>query len=77
MDSQKLKQLAEKIGINWEKVKFTTQSLAQGYKVELEHSTRDKQTNVTNDDPMKTIKIALAHLKETPEYYEKLKKVEK
>lgn len=76
MDSHKVEELAERIGVNWNKVKFKPKDLAEGYQVELEHGKRDKQTNVTNDDPMKTLKIALKHLKETPVYYERLKKVE-
>lgn len=72
-----IEELAEKIGVNWKKVKFTPQSLKEGYKVELEHSKRDKQTNVTNDNAMMTLKIALKHLKETPKYYTKLREVEK
>jgi hypothetical protein len=44
--------------------------------VELEHGQRDPATNVTNDDPLMTGKIALAHLKEFPDYYERLEKME-
>jgi len=44
--------------------------------VELEHGTRDSNTNVTNDDPLMTGKIALAHLNEFPDYYTRLKKME-
>jgi len=43
-----------------------------GMEVELEHGRRDPLTNVTNDDPMTTAKIALAHLREMPDYYERL-----
>ena len=35
------------------------------------------QTNVTGDDPIKTGKIALAHLNEFPDYYKRLKVLEK
>jgi hypothetical protein len=44
--------------------------------VELEHGRHDPQTNVTNDDPILTAKIALAHLKEFPDYYTRLKRME-
>jgi hypothetical protein len=44
--------------------------------VELEHGTRDIETNVTNDDPVLTGKIAYAHLKEFPDYYDRLDKME-
>lgn len=56
--------------------KFDIKQLVQGYKVELEHGKGDPETNVTNSDPVMTLKIALAHLKEDPHYYTKLKKVE-
>jgi hypothetical protein len=68
--------LGEKIGIQWNKVKFTPEQLLQGFKVELEHGSTDKQTDVTHGDPIKTAKIAWAHLKEKPDYYQKLKAVE-
>ena len=44
--------------------------------VELEHGRRDEDTNVTNDDPLTTGKIALAHLNEFPDYYDWLEKLE-
>ena len=31
---------------------------------------------MTNDDPKKTAKIAIAHIKEIPDYYTRLKKME-
>jgi len=48
-----------------------------GLGVELEHGTRDMSTNVTDDDPVMTGKIALAHLNEFPDYYTRLYKLEK
>jgi hypothetical protein len=45
--------------------------------VELEHGYRDPLTNVTNDDPVITGKIALAHLYEFPDYYTRLSKLER
>ena len=45
--------------------------------VELEHGSHDPQTNVTNDDLIVTGKIALAHMKEFPDYYERLEKMER
>jgi hypothetical protein len=44
--------------------------------VELEHGTVDPHTNVTNDDPTITGKIALAHLNEFADYYTRLDKME-
>jgi hypothetical protein len=47
-----------------------------GIEVELEHGLVNHQTNVTNDDLIKTTKIALAHLYEFPDYYQRLKRME-
>lgn len=49
--------------------------------VELEHGKGldplHSKTNVTNDDLRLTAKIALAHLLEYPDYYQRLDKMEK
>ncbi len=51
--------------------------LIMGYRVELEHSKRvDPRLDVTDGDPMKTIRIALVHISEGPDYYDRLKKME-
>lgn len=50
---------------------------AGGMNVELEHGTVDAQTNVTDDDPVKTAKIALQHLREGRTYYYHLPDAEK
>ena len=42
------------------------------FDVELEHGTHDPETDVTGDDPIVTGKIALAHLREFPDYYTRL-----
>lgn len=47
-----------------------------GLNVELEHGTRNKITNITKDDVYVTAKIALAHLIEFPDYYQRLRKME-
>ena len=44
--------------------------------VELEHGTENHVTNVTNNDPIITGKIALAHLNEFPDYYTRLQELE-
>ena len=51
--------------------KFSIQDFITGYEIELEHGTHDPRTNVTNNDPIMTSKIALAHLYEYPNYYNK------
>ena len=47
-----------------------------GMDVELEHGLGDAETNVTNDDPLTTGKIALAHLREFADYYTRLERME-
>lgn len=60
------------IGIDWESAPFDVEQFRRGMEVELEHGRRDPATNVTDDDPRTTAKIALAHLKELPDYYDRL-----
>lgn len=55
---------------------ITPSMLKKGVIVELEHGKVDKRTNVTDNDLMKTVKIALAHLQEFPDYYLELYKME-
>jgi hypothetical protein len=45
--------------------------------VELEHGTRFPDLDVSGDDPVITLKIALAHLREFPDYYERLEVMER
>ncbi len=61
--------IAKQLGIDFDKVKFTPEEYLEGINIELEHGTVDSHTNVTNDDPLITGKIALAHLNEVPIYY--------
>jgi len=54
--------------------RYDIKQLIMGFEIEKEHGTVSPITNVTNDDEVKTLKIALAHLNEVPDYYTKLKK---
>ncbi len=72
--TEEAKSIGEKLGITWKE--FDLEQFRMGMDVELEHGTRDQDTNVTNDDPLTTGKIALAHLKEFPDYYDRLDKLE-
>jgi hypothetical protein len=74
---QEVKDLGESIGIDWSTSKFDATQFKMGLEVEMEHGTGDPETDVTHDDPVMTAKIAWAHLKELPDYYDRLKKVEK
>jgi len=69
------KRVGEELGVRWDK--FDINQFRMGMDVELEHGTRDSHTNVTNDDPFVTGKVALAHLNEFPDYYDRLEKMEK
>ena len=51
--------------------KFTKEDLLQGINVEKEHGLINPSTNVTDDSLIITTKIALAHLNEFPNYYNK------
>ncbi|MFC1938897.1 DUF5661 family protein [Chloroflexota bacterium] len=73
--TEEAKQIGEKLGINWSK--FDIEQYRMGLDVELEHGTIEPHTNVTNDNPIMTGKIALAHLNEFPDYYTRLDKMEK
>jgi len=73
--AEEAKSVGEALGIDWSK--WDVEQFRQGMDVELEHGTVDPHTNVTNDDPMMTGKIALAHLNEFPDYYTRLDKMEK
>jgi hypothetical protein len=71
---QEAKTIGEQLGIRWDR--FDLEQFRAGFGVELEHGTVNPTTNVTNDDPLMTGKIALAHLTEFPDYYTRLAKLE-
>ena len=68
--------VAQTIGVDLNDEGIDLMEFARGMKVELEHGRRDPQTDVTHDDPIITGKIALAHLREFPDYYERLAQME-
>ena len=69
------KEIGEKIGIDWKSVNL--EQFRRGLEVEMEHGTQwGEETNVTKDDPYLTGRIAWAHLKEIPDYYNRLDKME-
>ena len=71
---QEAKEIGEKLGINWQV--FDVAQFQLGLNVELEHGAVNANTNVTNDSPMLTGKVALAHLIEIPDYYTRLAMME-
>ena len=66
------REIGERIGIDWAASRYDVEQLRMGMDVELEHGTRDPETNVTDDDIVVTAKIARAHLNEFPDYYARL-----
>jgi hypothetical protein len=66
--------IGNRLGIPW--LEIPLEEFHRGLAVELEHGARDPQTDVTHDDPLLTGKIAWAHLKEFPDYYTRLAKME-
>ncbi|MFH1667536.1 MAG: DUF5661 family protein [Candidatus Komeilibacteria bacterium] len=70
-------EVANKIGINWDEVDFDLAQFTAGMNIESEHGASDPETNVTNDDPIITGKIAWVHLKEISDYYDRLDIMEK
>ena len=74
--SEQAREVGERIGIDWETAPFDVEQFRAGMDIELEHGTQDAATNVTEDDPIVTGKIALAHLNEFPDYYTRLEQME-
>ena len=72
--SDEAKRIGALLVVDWTKVDL--EQFRRGLEVELEHGSRDPETNVTNDDMSLTGKIAWAHLKEFPDYYTRLDKLE-
>jgi len=68
--------IGEQIGIDWSSAPFDVDQFRRGMNVELEHGLHDLLTNVTDDDPLITAKITLAHLNEFPDYYTRLERME-
>ena len=73
--SEEAKRIGDAIGVDWDQ--FDVEQFRFGMDVEFEHGSHDPQTDVTGDDPIVTGKIALAHMKEFPDYYERLARMER
>src|SRR5512133_3474720 len=72
---EEAKRVGDEIGVNWDL--FDLEQFRAGMDVEFEHGGHGPQTDVTGDDPIVTGKIALAHMKEYPDYYERLERMER
>ena len=58
--------------VNVKKMGIALEEFRMGLEVELEHGTMFDDANVTNNHPVLTGMIVLAHMKETLDYYERL-----
>jgi hypothetical protein len=74
--TEEARRVGEEIGIDWSTAPFDVEQFRIGMNVELEHGLHDLTTNVTDDDPHVTAKIALAHLNEFSDYYKRLERME-
>jgi hypothetical protein len=72
--AEEARRVGDEIGVDWDR--FDLEQFRAGMDVEFEHGSHDPQTDVTGDDPIVTGKIALAHMKEFPDYYERLERME-
>ena len=72
--AEQAEEIGGQLGVDWSK--FDVEQFRRGMDVELEHGMVDPATNVSDDDPLTTGKIALAHLNEFPDYYDRLDKME-
>lgn len=62
--------------VNTQGMDIPLEAFRRGLEVELEHGTMFEDANVTNNHPILTGKIVIAHLKETMDYYERLEVAE-
>jgi len=62
--------------VNVQGMNIPLEAFRKGLEVELEHGTSFADANVTNNHPILTGKIVIAHLKETMDYYERIEVAE-
>ncbi|MEW6614684.1 MAG: DUF5661 family protein [Thermodesulfobacteriota bacterium] len=62
--------------VNTRSMEIPLEDFRMGLEVELEHGTRFEDANVTNNHPLLTGKIVVAHLKETMDYYRRIEVAE-
>ena len=74
ISTEEAERLGATLGVDWTKI--PVEQFRRGLEVELEHGAHDPDTNVTDDDMPVTGKIAWAHLKEFPDYYTRLDRLE-
>ena len=73
---EEAERIARELGVDLGAEGIELEQFRIGLGIELEHGRRDPQTDVTGDDPLVTGRIALAHLREIPDYYTRLAAME-
>ena len=73
--AEEARRVGDEIGVDW--TRFDLEQFRAGMDVELEHGLDNLATNVTDDDPDATARIAYAHLREFPDYYTRLELMER
>jgi hypothetical protein len=76
-DAKDAERALDAAGIDISHERYTVEDIAAGMNVELEHGKRFPDLDVTGDDPVISLKIALAHLREFPDYYARLEVMER
>ena len=71
---QEATNIADQLNIDLNKI--PVDHFRKALQLELEHGTKDPATDITNDDLLMTGKIALAHINEFPDYYDRLEVLE-
>ena len=74
MNIKETNKIGDYFGLNWKII--DRHEWHYGMNIELEHGTSAGIANITNDKPIMTGKIALAHIMEYPDYYARLKRME-
>jgi hypothetical protein len=72
--TEEARSIGAQLKIDWSQIDL--EQFRRGLEVELEHGANDSETDVTDDDPVLTGKIAWAHLKEIRDYYTRLDQME-
>jgi len=67
--------IGESLGVNWDRADFSPSDLARGIEVEKEHNVKGLDV-VGKDTQRDAAKIALAHLREGGDYYDRLERME-
>ncbi len=66
---------AVRLKVDFTESPFNLAQFGKGMNIELEHGLVNLRTNISDDDAAVTAKIALAHLRQLPDYYDRLEEM--